>query len=243
MEAHFNSKHKKLYAEWRCQDAAATKPSQEDTADDDAIDSTDSTDEPALPDISSIKRPLTGVWAPPPPSYSQGAVSSGSAGMVMPSPAAVASSAQAPEPKSWRRSSPFNVFTDQQTNELEKIGDVENICVDSSLWQWMVSYAQFQHSAQLLNDAPPNSEIETYFENCNRTLKDMVSIAPLKDLYYCQTSKGAHWPAVVGSFETYFETQNAAKLTLTGSPIKFSALMPDMSQLVKQVLTWKLTNG
>ena len=117
LEAHLNSKHKKLYAEWRCQDAAATKPSQEDTEDDDAIDSTDSIDEPGS---SSTKRPLTGVWAEVPPSHSQDAVSSGSAGMMMPSPAAAASSAQAPEPKSWRRSSPFNVFTDQQTNELEE---------------------------------------------------------------------------------------------------------------------------
>ena len=85
--------------------------------------------------------------------------------------------------------------------------------------------------------------IEECFQFCDRTLNAMVSAAPLGDLQYCQTAKGATWQDVVGCFFLYFETRDVAKLNLGDSPIKYGALMGAMAQLVKQVLTWHLTNG
>ena len=121
----------------------------------------------------------------------------------------------------------------------------ETTHVDSSLWQWMINYAQFQCAAQTLKEALPGYQhvIEKCSQLCHRTLNAMVSAAPLSDLQYCQTAKGATWQYVVDCFFLYFETRDAAKLNLGDSPITYSALMGAMAQLVKQVLTWHLTNG
>ena len=71
----------------------------------------------------------------------------------------------------------------------------------------------------------------------------MVSAAPHSDLQYCQTATGATWQNVVDCFFLYFETRDAAKLNLGDSPITYVALMGAIAKMVKQVLTWHLTNG
>ena len=71
----------------------------------------------------------------------------------------------------------------------------------------------------------------------------MSSAAPHSDLQDCRTTKGATWQNVVDCFFLYFETRDASKLSLGGSSITYTALTGAMAQLVKQVLTWHLTNG
>ena len=66
---------------------------------------------------------------------------------------------------------------------------------------------------------------------------------PHSDLEYRRTKKGATWRTIVHSCFGYFETRDASELSLTGSPIRFTALTGALAQFVTQVLTGYLTKG
>ena len=73
--------------------------------------------------------------------------------------------------------------------------DEDHTREDSSLWQWMICYAQSQCAAQLLIDILADelagfAAIEKRSQLCQTAFNAMYSAAPHGDLQYCQTAKG-----------------------------------------------------
>ena len=169
LEAHFDAQHKRLYDEWRCQNAGERMATTEEVC-------------------PNIDAPLSGVWADPvllhptavlmDPTAMPGGPTAmlgdayGSHGdadgpmamprdpTAMPGPTAAASSSSS---TSRTAASPaaaagadnsrdvFNVFAPQLTHCSES-PDEDHTHEDPSLWQWMICYAQLQCAAQLLID-------------------------------------------------------------------------------------------
>ena len=76
---------------------------------------------------------------------------------------------------------------------------------------------------------------------CLRNLEQLDSIAPKKELSYCQTEKGARWEAVIEAFKSYFDLQencrSVSDLKLNGLEVTIGQLMGAMTQLMKQLMT------
>ena len=233
LEQHFDAKHKENYAAWRQGTAAKRMPSQE-------IE--DSEDEAAIQE--ALLKP-SGVWRKP-LEY-----------LKKPAAPPVSSTADASSGASWTPpKGPFNVFgphTELEEEEEARIKpDVE--CVDQILTEWMIAYAHFQHSAQVLHDHDPADDEgprglgvqRKKWTDCFwywKELEHHTKPGLLNDLQYYKSTSGASWIEATGCLETYLDTEDDQSLLLRGSPIKFTTLLGIVCNMVKRVLTWRLVNG
>ena len=138
-----------------------------------------------------------------------------------------------------------------EEEEEERIKpDVE--CVDQILTEWMIAYAHFQYSAQVLHDyADDEGPHGPYAQRKKWTdcfcywkaLEHHTEPGLLNDLQYYKTTSGASWDEAAGCLEIYLETEGDQSLLLRGSAIKFTTLLGIVCNMVKQVLTWRLVNG
>ena len=145
---------------------------------------------------------------------------------------------------------PFNIFqAHMQSKEQEETPDVE--CVDQILTEWMIAYAHFQHSAQVLVDddddeGPRGPAQQEKWTNCFRcwiALGQQTEPGLANDLQNQQTKTGAHWDEAARCLEKYLETEGEESLPLRGSPITFSQLLGIFCSMAKQVLTRRLIQG
>ena len=227
LEQHFDAKHKENYAAWRQGTAAKRMPSQE--IEDEAA--------------KRIPSSPSGVWREP-LEY-----------LKKPAAPPVSSTAAASSGASWTApKGPYNIFqahTELEEEEEERIKpDVE--CVDQILTEWMIAYAHFQYSAQVLHDyADDEGPHGPYAQRKKWTdcfcywkaLEHHTEPGLLNDLQYYKTTSGASWDEAAGCLEIYLETEGDQSLLLRGSAIKFTTLLGIVCNMVKQVLTWRLVNG
>ena len=123
----------------------------------------------------------------------------------------------------------------------------DSIADPMALWEWMDLYASFQFAAQEVVDASRHQAHvhnidHKCFEAGLRTWELLKSAAPVDDLEWCYTTGGATWQPVVHCLDRFFESRGTCKLMLGGWPVTFIQLLGIISQLIKQLLTWYLTN-
>ena len=145
LEAHFNARRKRIYDEWRCQNAGERMAATEEIC-------------------PNIDAPLSGVWADPvllrPTAMPMDPMAMPRDPTAMLGPTAAASSSSStsrtaafPAAAAGADNSRdvFNIFAPIHTL-CSGSSDEDHTREDSSLWQWMICYAQFQCAAQLLKD-------------------------------------------------------------------------------------------
>ena len=116
----------------------------------------------------------------------------------------------------------------------------------SGLWQWICYYAQFQHCAQVLSTASRTEIYPQYVHQCDEALRVLSDspMVPSSELDACQTSKGATWKQIVATFDEFLKAGDiGCSRMLNGKGVRFTQLMGCMGQVMKKLLSAKLTDG